>query len=188
MNRRSCLKRIAELTAYPFAVSFLSSSGSAASPFSPAKPQQEDIESAWVKYPGEGLTAVGYLSKPRAMPPSAGIIVIDTDTGLGENIRAVARALALRGYAALAPDLLSRRGGTASFVNPDAAARALIDVSDEEVLLDIDAAYRYLAANASMRKEEIELIGFGGGVRRVSFLRTRIRLHRHLRDGSAQDL
>ncbi len=65
-----------------------------------------------------------YFAEPKARAATRGtVIVIHENRGLNDHIRDVARRLALAGYYALAPDLLSPSGGTPA--NEDAARDAI---------------------------------------------------------------
>ena len=53
------------------------------------------------------------------------MIIIHEHRGLTPHIQDVARRFASQGYVALAPDLLSRVGGTAQFSTTDEAVAAI---------------------------------------------------------------
>ena len=81
-----------------------------------------------VSYPGSNGEIKGYLAKPKNSSgklPAA--IVIHENRGLNAHIQDVARRVALAGYIALAPDMLSPVGGTPE--NED-QARAMIEALD----------------------------------------------------------
>ena len=54
----------------------------------------------------------GYLAKPASGTGFGAVLVIHENRGLNAHIEDVARRLALAGFVALAPDLLSAAGGT----------------------------------------------------------------------------
>jgi carboxymethylenebutenolidase len=64
-----------------------------------------------------------YVAAPRTRPVAANILVIHENRGLNDHIRDVARRLALAGFRAIAPDMLSKSGGTPA--NEDAARDAI---------------------------------------------------------------
>ena len=64
-----------------------------------------------------------YVAEPRTRSLKPTVLVIHENRGLNDHIRDVARRLALAGYRAVAPDLLSPVGGTP--VNEDAARDAI---------------------------------------------------------------
>lgn len=73
----------------------------------------------------DGLKA--YVAEPRSRSLKATILVIHENRGLNDHIRDIARRLALAGYRAVAPDLLTPLGGTPA--NED-EARTLIGKLD----------------------------------------------------------
>ena len=68
-------------------------------------------------FPGAAGELSGGFAAPDGTPRGA-VLVVHENRGLTDHIRAVAGRLAGDGYAALAPDLLSRVGGTAGSPMP----------------------------------------------------------------------
>jgi len=170
INRRVFFERlIAVLGTYPLAHHFLEKSGLAMSLLSPAESDLANVDSSAVKYPGTGATIEAYFAKPKGRGPFPGIILIHQNRGLNDHIRDVARRLAGEGFVTLAPDLLSRQGGTASFASPEDATKAFQNVKDDDVVRDLNSAYDYLNQNTSVRKDDIAVMGFCWGGQR-SFL------------------
>ena len=64
-----------------------------------------------------------YIAEPRTRSLKATVLVIHENRGLNEHTRDVARRLALAGFRAVAPDMLSPSGGTPA--NEDAAREAI---------------------------------------------------------------
>src|SRR3990167_4063565 len=148
IDRRIFLERmIAVMGSYPLVHHFLETSGWSTSLLSPQESAAAGVESTAVKYPGEGATLEGYLSRPKGGGPHPAVLLIHENRGLNEHIRDVARRLAAQGYVVLAVDQLSRKGGTASFANPDAARDAFGTLNDDQVVQDMYAAYKYLQSN-----------------------------------------
>ena len=73
----------------------------------------------------DGTSTNGYLTRPKGDGRLPAIVVIHENQGLTDHIRDVARRLAKAGYVALAPDLLSRQGGTKSFADGPGAGEIL---------------------------------------------------------------
>ena len=168
INRRVFMERLtAVLGSYPLAHHFLETSGWAMTLLSPAESLQADVESTAVKYPGQGVTLEGYLSRPKGAGPFPGILLIHENRGLNEHIRDVARRFAAEGFVVLAVDQLSRKGGTASFASPDAARDAIGTLTDDQVVADLDAAYKYLQSHAAVRKDHTAVMGFCWGGQRT---------------------
>ncbi len=64
-----------------------------------------------------------YVAEPRTRSLKSTVMVIHENRGLNDHVRDVARRLAIAGYRAVAPDLLSPSGGTPA--NEDAARDAI---------------------------------------------------------------
>jgi carboxymethylenebutenolidase len=126
-------------------------------------PDDARIVAARVTYPGKSAEVAGYLARPATLGHAGGVIVIHENRGLNAHIEDVARRLALAGYLALAPDLLSALGGTPS---DEDKARDLIgkldpDVSTGDAMAGVDWLHRHENGNG-----KAGAIGFcwGGGV------------------------
>jgi len=122
--------------------------------------------SAEVKYPSaDGATAGGYLSRPKGDERRPAVIVIHEWRGQNDHIRDVARRFAKAGYVALAPDLLSRSGGTGAFSSGETATKELYRLGDEMFTKDLSGAVNYLNGQNFVRANKIGVIGFcwGGG-------------------------
>src|SRR5439155_911390 len=61
---------------------------------------------------GDRSTLLGYMAMPSAPGTYSGVVVIHENRGLLEHHKDVARRYAKAGFAAVAPDLVSREGGT----------------------------------------------------------------------------
>jgi carboxymethylenebutenolidase len=122
-----------------------------------------DLHSEWVKYAGKGGDSVSaYLVYPERPDPGPAVIVIHEIFGLSDWVRSVADSLAARGFVAIAPDLLSRRGGT---ISSDSARRVIRDLPPDSITVDLDATYSFLQGIKAVRGDAIGVIGFcwGGG-------------------------
>src|SRR6266851_4015971 len=101
-----------------------------------------DIHSEYVKYLSGRDTITAYLAYPERSGPAPGVIVIHEIFGLSDFIRQTTEQLAKDGFVALAPDLLSRRGGTPA--SPDDARRLIAGLNPDTITLDLDAAAAYM--------------------------------------------
>ncbi len=101
------------------------------------------VSAGMINYPGTSGGLRAYLATPTAgSAKRAGVIVIHENRGLNAHIEDVTRRLAVAGFAAMAPDLLSPLGGTPA---DEDTARALIARVDRVVALrDLVAAVPYL--------------------------------------------
>ncbi len=108
----------------------------------------------------------GELQGAWAAAPQArgGILVIHENKGLNDWVRSVAGRLAGAGYSSLAIDLLSGRGGTATFTDPAEATAALGNLAPEDMLADLKSGIEEVA----LRTPGVQLaaVGFcmGGGL------------------------
>jgi carboxymethylenebutenolidase len=118
---------------------------------------------AWVN--GDVMVR-GYLCTPKTEEPSPAVLVIHENRGLNEHTRDVARRFAAQGFVALAPDILSRRGGTHTMKTPDEARTAIGTISAEDALSDLEAGLEYLDTLRAVRKGQLASVGFcWGGAR-----------------------
>jgi len=117
-----------------------------------------------VEFAGKAGTIFGYLARPAASGKLPALVLVHANQGLNDHIRDVARRLAKQGYVTLAPDFLSRHGGTAK-VNPK--MEGLSNIRElapwQNVAQDADAGYRYLRTLADVRGDRLGLIGFCWG-------------------------
>jgi len=84
---------------------------------------------------------------------------------LTEHIQDVTRRLAKAGYVALAVDLLSRQGGTAS-LSSDEIPGLLGNISPDQFSQDFLDSWRYLQGQDFAQSDRVGMVGFclGGGV------------------------
>lgn len=96
----------------------------------------------WVTYNAEdGAEITGYIAFPERPDAAPAMIVIHEIFGMSDFARAVAHDLAEAGYVALAPDLLSRAGGT---TGADEARAVIRDLDPDGITADLDATLAYL--------------------------------------------
>jgi carboxymethylenebutenolidase len=115
-----------------------------------------------ITFPGPNGTLMGAFAP--ASRARGGVLVIHENRGLTDHIRSVASRLAASGYSALAIDLLSEEGGTASFPDEAAVAAALATIPPERFDADMKAGVSELRRR--LRRKPISAIGFcfGGGM------------------------
>jgi carboxymethylenebutenolidase len=99
-----------------------------------------------------------------APQPRGAVLVIHENKGLNDWVRSVAGRLAGVGYSALAVDLLSEEGGTATFSDPAAATAALAKADPQRLLADLRSGLDELASRTSGRKLAAVGFCFGGGL------------------------
>jgi carboxymethylenebutenolidase len=136
-------------------------SGTPSATASPAGPSPLPTEA--ITFPGpEGTTLQAAWSA--AAEPKGAVLVIHENRGLTDHIRSVAGRLAASGYSALALDLLSREGGTASFTDTAQATAKLGEIAPARFVADMKAAVGELANRADGAKLGMMGFCFGGGM------------------------
>jgi carboxymethylenebutenolidase len=112
------------------------------------------------KYRSETFDIIAYLARPTAAGPHPGVLVIHENRGLNDHIRDVARRLAKAGFIALAPDLVSRQGGTA-MANPDMVPGILSSPANAAGLLtDMKSGADFVATQQGVIPDRFGVIGF----------------------------
>jgi len=153
-----------------------------ATPQSPNSVPEDDpaIVAQEFTYPSsDGATITGYGARPsnpaatpatgsKATPQASGfpvIMVCHENRGLTDHIRDVVRRLAKAGYAAAAPDLVSREGGTAAN-SPDEIPSILSNADPARHVGDFQAAVKYFQGDSYLNADRLGMIGFcfGGGI------------------------
>src|SRR5437667_9369405 len=112
---------------------------------------QPDIHAEYVKYPSGKDTITAYLAYPERKDPAPGVVVIHEIFGMSDFIRQTTEQLAKDGFVALAPDLLSRRGGTPS--STDDARKVIAGLNPDTVTLDLDASVAYQRKGEAARAD-----------------------------------
>lgn len=138
--------------------------GLAFATYRPQAPSHEP-HGEWVTYAnpaGDSISA--YIAFPERPDPAPAVIVIHEIFGMSDFAAAVADTLAMQGFVAIAPDLLSRQGGTEAM--GEGARRAVSELAPADVNHDVDGAFAYLQSLRSVRDDAIGIIGFcwGGSV------------------------
>jgi carboxymethylenebutenolidase len=114
-----------------------------------------------ITFPGpEGRMLRGAFAS--AATPRGVVLVIHENRGLNDHIRSVAGRLAADGFGALAIDLLSAEGGTASFADPAQATAALNAAPPERFIADMRAGLDELLRRSPTSKAGIVGFCFGG--------------------------
>jgi carboxymethylenebutenolidase len=159
MERRTFMAEMARL-AGSLAAAELLIAGIAASPAAAAIVPPDDK-----RLTTRTQTLVGgyqaYVAEPRTHSLKPTVLVIHENRGLNDHIRDVARRLAVAGFRAVAPDMLSPAGGTPA--NEDAARDTIGKLDLGKSVSDAVAMLGEL--RASSRGGEVGAVGFcwGGG-------------------------
>lgn len=122
-----------------------------------------DIHAEYVKFLSGKDTVTAYLAYPERSGPAPAVIVIHEIFGMSDFIKQTTEQLAKDGFVAIAPDLLSRRGGTPA--TTDSARKLIATLNRDTVTMDLDATRAYLNKTKAVRSGQIGIIGFcwGGG-------------------------
>ena len=129
-------------------------------------PSDPALASSEIKYNAtDGVVLGGYLTRPKNDGARPAVVVIHPWSGIDDHVRDVARRFAKAGYVALAPDLLSRLGGTSSFATREEAIAAGRKLTNDMIAQDLGATTSYLKTQNFVRAAKIGVIGFcwGGG-------------------------
>src|SRR5438876_11347012 len=122
-----------------------------------------DVHAEYVKYLSGRDTITAYLAYPERKDPAPAVVVIHEIFGMSDFIRQTTEQLAREGFVAIAPDLLSRRGGTPA--STDDARKLIAGLDPDTVTKDLDATVAYVKRLKAARPNRVGVIGFcwGGG-------------------------
>jgi carboxymethylenebutenolidase len=122
-----------------------------------------------ITYPGGAGDVKAYLARPVGTERLPAVIVIHANRGLWPHFKDVARKLALSNFLVLAPDMLSRSGGTPQSEDSrspegDAALAALAKIQSRDIEEDLVDAVDFLKSHPGSTGK-VGSIGFcwGGG-------------------------
>lgn len=151
--------------AYQAGTSSQSQAPAPSTPDMPAEPppgMDQALETSPITWAGPSGELQGAWAQ--ANQPRGGVLVIHENKGLNDWTRSVAGRLAGAGYSALAVDLLSAQGGTATFADPAEATAALGNIAPEALIADIKSGIGELQQRVPGQK--VAAVGFcmGGGL------------------------
>ena len=115
-----------------------------------------------IRFSGPNGELIGVLAE--ADSPQGAVLVIHENRGLTPHIRSIPPRLAADGYTALAIDLLSAEGGTASLPSEGDATAALGNAPAERLIADVHAGLDELGRRAPGAKLAAIGFCFGGGM------------------------
>jgi len=123
------------------------------------------VEGQDINFTSGGDTIDAYFATPFADGVWPAILVCHENRGLTPHIRDVARRFAKAGYAALAIDLLSREGGSAT-LDASQIPGLLGDAGTERHVADFLAGFTYLQTLSMVDSARVGMTGycFGGGI------------------------
>ncbi|AYF73433.1 dienelactone hydrolase family protein [Nocardia yunnanensis] len=177
LSRREAVRRLGLLgMGTPAAVALLAACGEStkpaapsstaaatSSPSSPPPGTATAVQPSAITLPGpDGRTLMAAWAQ--AADPRGGVLVIHENKGLTDHIRSVTGRFAGVGYSALAVDLLSEEGGTATFTDDAAATAALSKISNDRFVADLRAGLAELGRRVPGKKLGATGFCFGGGL------------------------
>lgn len=129
-------------------------------------PSDPAIQAQMLTYNARGFDQMAYLVRPAGNPSAAGILVVHENRGLQPYIQDVARRLGKAGYVAIAPDLVSKVGGTAKFTDTAQISAYLAQTPAEEHVANLQEALKVLKATQGVQTDKLGVVGFcfGGGL------------------------
>lgn len=127
----------------------------------PSNRRTTDIHSEYVKYLSGKDSITAYLAYPERRDAAPGVIVIHEIFGMSDFVRDRVVQLAKDGFVAIAPDLLTRRGGTPP--TQDSAVALIRTLNADTITQDLNGAAAYLKSLKAVRADRIGVIGFCWG-------------------------
>ncbi|MDX1486140.1 MAG: dienelactone hydrolase family protein [Alphaproteobacteria bacterium] len=125
-------------------------------------PQDNRLDMGMESFVVGGSQMSVYVARPKGAQKLPAVVVIHENRGLTPHIQDVARRLALEGFVAVAPDMLSPRGGTPK--DRDLARTMLRKENSKEIASNMVAVSKYARAHPNSTGK-VGVVGFcwGGG-------------------------
>jgi carboxymethylenebutenolidase len=163
LDRRVFLARLAQLTgsaAAAMALVPLLEANQAHAALVP--PEDARLEASRITYAGATGEVKAYMVRPKGAAKLPAVIVVHENRGLNPHIEDVARRVALEGFVALAPDLLSPMGGTPA--NEDTARDMIGKLDGQQTVQNLVSAVTFLEKHPH-GNGKVGVMGFcwGGG-------------------------
>jgi carboxymethylenebutenolidase len=164
LDRRVFLARLAQLTGSTAAamalVPLLEANQARAAVVSPEEPR---LDTNRITYAGAAGDIKAYVARPKGAVKLPAVIVIHENRGLNAHIEDVTRRVALEGFLALGPDLLSPLGGTPA--NEDIVRELIGRLDGGQTVQNLMAAVTCLEKHAH-GNGKVGAMGFcwGGGM------------------------
>lgn len=128
-------------------------------------PDDPAVQAGEVQISSDPGAITAYLARPNGEGSYPVALVCHENRGLTAHIQDVARRLGKAGYVAIAVDLLSRHGGTAS-LSSDQVPGVLGNIEPQQFVDDFISAWNYLRGQPYAQADRVGMVGFcfGGGV------------------------
>jgi len=174
INRREAIRRLGLLgvtgaAATGLLATFAAQEAAAGENSGDRHRDQGGSETVWAPVAREAITFAGprvplMAAWAPAARPRGAVLVIHENRGLTEHIQTVAGRLAASGYSAIALDLLSEEGGTASFPGEAEVAAALAQIPPGRHVEDMKATLSELKLRVPRKKLFAIGFCFGGAM------------------------
>jgi carboxymethylenebutenolidase len=173
ISRRDLLRSIVSVTGGYAATLTLEPRGWAEARLAAQEGEAGNVASETVQYPSGNTNLSACLAKPKAGGKHPGVVIVHDNIGLVERFERLARRLAAEGFVVMAPDLLSRAGGTGKMTRQE-ALRAIGQLQSDGTVDDLKAAYAFLAKDVDVDPAKISAVGFGWGAWRTFMMAEQI--------------
>lgn len=126
-------------------------------------PGDTRLDTSRITWAGASGEIKGYMAKPKGAGKLPAVIVIHENRGLNPHIEDIVRRLALEGFLALGPDLLSPLGGTPS--DEDQARTLIGQLDNKQTVGNLVRTVSFLEEHAGSTGK-VGAVGFcwGGGM------------------------
>jgi len=164
MTRRTFLDRLALVAGGSAAALSLLPALQGQTPQGPIVAEDDKrLATSRIEYDGGDTKIAAYLARLKAPARRPAVIVIHENRGLTPHIQDVARRVAVEGFLALAPDMLTPVGGTPA--DQEQAPKLFSSLKPEETVARLAAAVKFLAAHPDSTGK-VGVVGFcwGGGM------------------------
>ncbi len=129
-------------------------------------PADPAIKAENIKFTARDFEHMAYIARPAGVASAPGVMVIHENRGLQPHIQDVARRAAKAGYIAIAPDLMSKVGGTPKFTDTAQISTYLAQTPGDEHVANLLEALKVLKATQGVQADKLGAVGFcfGGGL------------------------
>jgi len=129
-------------------------------------PNDPAIHAQMITYPSMNISVIAYLAQPVGKPTAPGVVVTHENRGLLDHHMDVARRLAKAGYVALAPDLASPIGGTATHQDLAEVTTFLGQAPPDQLVGMLNDGVKHLGTLSAVQRGRLGAVGFcfGGGL------------------------
>ena len=129
-------------------------------------PKDPSITVEALTFTARAFEHLAYLARPSTLESAPGVLVIHENRGLQEHIKDVARRLSKEGFIALAPDLVSKAGGTRKYTDTAQISTYLAQTPGDEHIANLQSALTILSNTRGLKADRLGVVSFcfGGGL------------------------